>query len=157
MVENSLTAALRDYLSECFKGYELPVQGGGTREPKIFTGRTPFKRSNKEDDFPFIMVRLDSGATDNDASTVTVSIIVGCYAEDDDEHGYALNVMAKIRNALFSLPCGTLSQKYQFRPGFSWEIYPEQPWPYIQLDIKTQWLLEPPRFEVGEYLAIGEL
>lgn len=163
MVEKSLATDLRDYLRECFKGYVLPTKGpapgvpGEPREPKIFNGRLPLKRTKGEDDFPFIMVRLDSGATDLDASTVSVAIVVGCYDEGIEGHDLCLNVMAKIRNALFALPCGTLSQKYQLRPGFSWELYPEQAWPYCQLDIKTEWLLAPPRFDAGEFVAIGEL
>lgn len=157
MVENSLTKALRDYLSACFKDYALPVKGGGTREPKVLNGYLPPKRANAEDDFPFILVRLNSGETDLAASTVSVSIIVGCYSEEYDGYEWCVNVMSKIRESLFGLPCGTLADKYQFRPGFTWEIFPEQPWPYWQLDIKTQWLLEPPRIDAGEFLAIGEL
>ena len=155
MIETHLTRDLREYLRERLADGRLPLKSGGTRAPAIVNGYLPPKRTKETDDFPFVLVRADRGETSPDATTVSVSIIVGVYSEDFDAHDICLSVMAKIRQALYDLPCGTLSERYQFRPGFSWENFPEQGWPYWQLDIKTEWLLVAPEIAPAEYTILG--
>lgn len=156
MVENLLAKELRDYLAERFRQYGLPAQGGNSRRvPQIVNGYLPPKRSGKDDDFPFVLVRVQSGKTVHDATTAEVLFIVGCYSEDFDGHEYCLNVMAEIRNALFSLPNATLSDKYEFRSEFSWSLVADQPWPYWELRINTQWVMVAPPIDADDYLALG--
>lgn len=155
MIETRLTNDLRDYLRERLAEVKLPTKAGGTRAPEILNGYLPPKRTKTGDDFPFVLVRADRGQTAPDATTVSVSIIVGVYSEDFDAHDICLSVMAKIRQALYDLPDGTLSERYQFRPGFSWENFPEQGWPYWQLDIKTEWLMPAPEIAPDPYTVLG--
>ena len=155
MIETQLTRDLREYLSVELSDLRLPMKSGGTRAPAVVNGYLPPKRTKESDDFPFVLVRADRGETSPDATTVSVSIIVGVYSDDFDAHDICLSVMAKIRQALYDLPHGTLSERYQFRPGLSWENFPEQGWPYWQLDIKTEWLMPGPEFAPDQYTVLG--
>lgn len=165
MVENLLLRDLRKYLGSRLK-IETPLQGVGgvctkndeplRRTPKIINGYLPPKRSNPDDDFPFVLVRPDSGKTVFDATTVDVSILVGCFSDGFDGHEDCLNVMAKIRQAIYDLPNATLNDKYEFRGEFSWQLPEQQQWPYWAVEIQTSWLLIAPQFSLDKSLTIGE-
>ena len=110
MVENKLTRAIRELVAAAVKNFALPTKPergfaeGELRAPQVVNGYLPPKRTGQKDDFPFVLVRADEGATDQDSTEVKVSIIVGTYSEEYDGHEYCLNVMARIRTALCSLP-----------------------------------------------------
>ena len=40
------------------------------------------------------------------------------------------------------MPTLTLAGKYQLREEISWSNFAEQPWPYWQIDMKTEWLFQ---------------
>ena len=160
MVENMLARDLRSYLADRLNGFSLPSQAGRgepetRRTPQIVNGYLPPKRSTATDDFPFIVVRPESGRTSPESTSVDVSIIVGCYSETYDGHEDCINVMAKIRQALIDLPCGTLSQRYQFDGDLSWSLADEQPWPYWELTISTSWTLNAPQAQCDDFITTG--
>lgn len=150
MIENHLTEELEVFISEAVADFRLPVKNGEMRAPKVIDGYLPPKRSGADDDFPFIVVRSESGVCEGGKTTVTVAFIIGCYTEEVDGYRYCLNVMSRIKNALTMLPNGTLANKYQLEFPIEWSLVPEQPYPYWQLDMMTKWVYNTPQFEVGE-------
>lgn len=151
MVENELTRAIRALVAEAVKDFALPTkpergsEEGVPRAPKVVNGYLPPKRSGQEDDFPFVLVRAEEGATDLDSTEVKVSIIVGTYSEEFDGHEHCLNVMSRIRTALCSLPGMTIAHRYRLQHPIKWNTYGEQPYPYWQLDMQTTWNIRTPQ------------
>lgn len=153
MIENKLSEALRDVIAEAVKDYVLPTKTGAGRAPNIVNGYLPPKRSTLADDFPFVLVRPDQGASERGQTEVTVSIIIGCYSEEFDGYEYCLNVMTRIRNALAMMESQTLDRKYQLQWPITWENPTDQPYPQWQIDMTTKWIFNTPQlpgnFEEG--------
>lgn len=151
MVENELTRAIRELIAEAVTNFALPTKPergsamGVLRAPQIVNGYLPPKRTGQKDDFPFVLVRADEGATNQDSTEVQVSIIVGTYSEEYDGHEYCLNVMSRIRTALCSLPGMVLANRYRLKHPIKWSTYAEQPYPYWQLDMQTMWDIRTPQ------------
>lgn len=145
MNENDLTEKLRDFLATVVADYRLPVKNGEPRSPTVLNGYLPPKRSGQNDDYPFVLVRPDSGQSEEEQTDVNVSIIIGCYTEEFDGYEYCLNIMQRIRTALCSLPNGILADKYVLDFPLKWENYPEQPYPLWQLDMDTKWAFNSPQ------------
>lgn len=149
MVENELAKALRAFIAGVVKDYRLPVKNGDMRSPTVVNGFLPPKRSNVEDDFPFVLVRLASGQTSLEETRCVVEIIIGCYTTEFDGHEYCINVMERIKQALCEMPFGTLADKYQLRYPVKWELPDEQPYPQWQVGMTTEWAFEAPVVEFG--------
>lgn len=149
MVENELAKALRAFIADAVKDYRLPVKTGEMRAPTVVNGFLPPKRSNAEEDFPFVLVRLEKGVTDLEETAVTVAIIIGCYTTEFDGHEYCINVMERIKQALCSMPYGTLANKYILRYPVKWELPDEQPYPQWQIGMTTEWAYRAPEVEFG--------
>lgn len=145
MVENKLTLALREFIKEAVKNFRLPVENGKIRAPQVINGYLPPKQSGNLDDFPYVIVRPEKGSSEREATEVTVSIIIGCYAEDYDGYEYCLNVMARIRHALAELENNILANRYVLQFPISWEMVPGQPYPEWQLDMTTHWDFNSPK------------
>ena len=145
MIENKLTEALRDFIKEAIKDFRLPVENGEMRAPQVVNGYLPPKRSGDCDDFPFVIVRPEKGTSDREATEITVSIIIGCFAEEYDGHEYCLNVMARIRSALASMENNILANKYVLNFPIDWDISPDQPYPQWQIDMTTHWQFNTPQ------------
>ena len=143
MIETQLCSDLRGLIGEAVANYRLPTAGGSFRAPLVINGYLPPKRSGAED-FPFVLVRADSGSSDRDSTTVKVDIIIGMYSEAFDGHEFCLGVMDRVRTALMALPELTLSGRYQLRGEVSWNTYSEQAYPLWQLDMQTEWLMRSP-------------
>ena len=149
MVENELAKALRAFIAGVISEYRLPVKNGEPRAPEVVNGFLPPKRSSVEDDFPFVLVRLEKGETNLEETTCTAAIIIGCYTAEFDGHEYCLNVMERIKQALCSMPFGTLANKYQLRYPVKWELPDEQPYPQWQIGMTTEWAFNAPVVEFG--------
>lgn len=151
MVENELTRAIRELVAEAVKNFALPTKPergadeGELRAPQIVNGYLPPKRSGAKDDFPFVIVRAEEGASDAESTEVQVSIIIGTYSEEYDGHEYCMNVMSRIRTALCSLPGMVLEHRYALKHPIKWTTYAEQPYPYWQLDMQTTWDIRTPQ------------
>lgn len=144
MVENHLAKALRDHLAKELDAFRLPAQSGEHRPPQIINGYLPPKRSGWNDDFPFVIVRPESGRVEMGETDITVSIIVGCYTEEMDGHEHCMNVASRIRNALTMLPNQTLDRRFMLRFPLSWKLHAEQPYPLWQIDMETRWVTKTP-------------
>lgn len=149
MVENELAKALRAFIADAVKDYRLPVKTGEMKAPTVVNGFLPPKRSTAEEDFPFVLVRLEKGATDLEETAVTAAIIIGCYTTEFDGHEHCINVMERIKQALCSMPYGTLASKYILRYPVKWELPDEQPYPQWQLGMTTEWAYRAPEVEFG--------
>lgn len=148
MIEQELARHLRKFIEDAVKDFRLPVEfEKKPRAPKIINGYLPPKRSEKGDDFPFVVVRPDAATCEREVTEVTVSIIIGCYAKEEEYDGYeyCMNVMTRIRNALTSMENGTLAKKYMLNFPISWNNVTEQPWPQWQLDMETKWRFNTPQ------------
>lgn len=146
MVGNHLTRALRGYLAKVLGDFRLPAESGEHRPPRIVNGYLPPKRSGMNDDFPFVIVRPESGKIESDETNITVSIVIGCYTNETslDGHEHCLNVASRICNALTMLPNQTLDKRFILGFPISWVIPDEQGLTYWQLDMKTQWTTKTP-------------
>lgn len=150
MVENELTRALMTCIESAVQDYRLPVKSGELKAPKVLNGYLPPKRTNRdEDDFPFIIVRTESGVCDQDSTRTEVSIIIGCYSQEIIGHEYCINVMTRIKNAFMSLPNCTLAKRYILDFPIKWAMAPDQPYPQWQLDMQTTWIYKAPIAECG--------
>lgn len=150
MVENLLTKAIRLYLKDKLKDFLLPSEDPPTgKSLQIINGYLPPKTTKEkvsdEELYPFVLVRAESAETDRDSTVVTVAIIIGTYSNEAIGHEYALNVMARIRAALCTLPHLTLEGKYQLEFPIKWEGYSTPAWPFWQIDMQTEWLLRSPK------------
>lgn len=148
MIEQELARNLREFIKDAVKDLRLPVEREKKpRAPKIINGYLPPKRSEPGDDFPFVLVRPDAATSERDTTEVTVSIIIGCYAKENEYDGYeyCMNVMTRIRNALTSMKDGRLAEKYVLNFPIIWNNVPEQPWPKWQLDMETKWYFNTPQ------------
>lgn len=151
MIENLLTKALREKIADVVKDYRLPVKNGEMRCPTVFNGYLPPKRSNTQDDFPFVVVRADSGKSEREQTELSVSIIIGCYTDEFDGHEYCINVMTRIKNALLSMPNETLDNRFVLQYPIEWNLLSEQPYPQWQLDMSTKWIYRTPEAEFADF------
>lgn len=146
MIEQELTRCLGEFLGQALEDFGLENKSGTLRAPQIINGYLPPKRSSADDDFPFVVIRPDSGTANQDSVSVELTIIIGCYSEKTDGYMNCLNVMTRIRNALLSLEGGILGGRYVLNGDVSWKNTDEQPWPQWNLFVTTNWLMRSPRF-----------
>ncbi|MGN1149406.1 MAG: hypothetical protein ACI4SY_01730 [Sutterella sp.] len=145
MLETNLAFSLGVFLEDALKETRFPTKSGSViRAPKVFNGYLPPKRSQLDDDFPFVIVRAEDGTSDRGQTTATVSLIIGCYSEETDGYAYCLEIMEKIRLALCQLECQTLDRRFQLEFPITWANVTEQPYPQWQLVMTTKWVFNTP-------------
>lgn len=144
MVENNLTRELRKFLEKELSTFSLPTQSGKRNAPRIVNGFLPPKREKWEDDFPFVIVRPESGTIEMDETGISVSIIVGCYSEETEGYEHSMNVASRIRNTLTMMPNQTLARRFVLSFPITWKLNSEQPYPLWQVDMTTQWTTKTP-------------
>ena len=150
MIVSNLAKALRELTADVLKDLRLPVKNGEPRSPNIFNCYLPPKRSESDDDFPFVTVALDSGEIDTSYSAINVSFIIGCYTREYDGHEYCLTVFERLTRSLCGLPGGLLKGRYILHYPLKWELLQEQPYPQWQMRIETEWSYEAPQREYQE-------
>lgn len=152
MNEVELTRAIRELVENAVKDYILPskAQNNG-RGVDVINSYLPPKRSGvkDEDEPPFVVVKLENSECAADKTTAEVTITAGCYTTEYDGHEYCLNIVSRIRNAICSLPFGTLANRYQLEYPLNISLPDEQPYPYWQADITTRWVYNTPQPEFG--------
>lgn len=145
MNEMFLCQALLDRLGDELSKIHFETVGGEVMQmtPKLRGVFYPFKKPNPADDFPFLFVTPQSGATTNHATAeAEVVIFVGCYSEDLSGAEYLFRALGVIRDALLSAPGLVLSVggfTFRMRHPFRWQFDQEQPFPLWQLKISTSW------------------
>lgn len=155
MVENNLCQAIRVLVQDAVKDLLLPTQPKSPkdepsfREPQVVNNYLPPKRSGEALDFPFVLVRAERGSSNQDQTTVSVALVIGVYCQNGldgarEGHEHCLNVMERIRLKLMSLPGLILARRYQLRGDVTWTLPTDQPFPFYQLDMETEWLFRSP-------------
>ena len=115
----------------------------GTRHKKGFTGYAQFlpKLVNDDDDpdqyFPYFIVRVDKGKTENDDSlwTVTADIIIGVHDADVKNNGHftVLNAITRITKRFAEEATLGYAGRKAFRchSDMEWALQDEDTWPYF--------------------------
>ena len=152
MVENELVIALIEKIESVVENEILPVQNGDPRPPKIINGFLPPKRTGVDDDYPFVIVRPETGTSERESTTVKVAIIIGCYSLDYDGYAYCLNVMTRIRNALAALDDGILNGRYVLQYPLTWKSPAEPAYPFWEIYLETNWYFNTPQIPFREDL-----
>ena len=155
MVEIELCRSLRAFIEDAVKDLYLPCAAEddkasdweyeSRRVPRVINGYLPQKRSEAEDDFPFIVVRPDEATSTRESTSVTVSIIFGAYSESPDGYEHCLNMVSRVRTALMAMPFLRLDDRYILEDELSWSNFSEQAWPYWQVDMTTKWTFISPQ------------
>ena len=151
-MELELVSSIVNLLQKEFSSFALPTRGesqeidGPRRQLNFFEGYLPSKEDFKDDVYPFVLVKADSAETDGQKTQVAVSFVVGTYGKESCGYKDAMNVMNKIRQCL--LPCSQscLNGCFNMLLPVSWSITEEQPWPYWQLKMATQWVIYDPSY-----------
>lgn len=145
MTENHLTQALRAFLAEALKDFSYLAQDGRTEgAPKIVNGFLPPKKEPDGRDWPFVVVRPVEGSIDEEETSISVEIIVGCWSREFEGYEYSLNVLSRIRNALTMLPARTLDHRFRLDFPIKWELQADQPYPSWTTVMITDWILRTP-------------
>ena len=117
--------------------------GDGTRNNKGFKGYAQFlpKLQNDDDDpdqfFPYFIVRIDKGKTEDDDSlwTVTVDILLGIHDADTKNDGH-LSIMTAItritKRFAEEATLGYAGRKaFRCHSEMEWALQDEDTWPYF--------------------------
>lgn len=145
MQETNLALALGAFVTEALKETRFPTKTKGLmRAPTVFDGYLPPKRTLPDDDFPFVIVRAEEGTSFRGQTTVTVSLIIGCYTTETDGYSHCLTIMEKLRTAFCQLESQTLDRRFQLEFPITWSNIPEQPYPQWQLEMTTKWTFNTP-------------
>lgn len=140
MIENNLTQALIEKIEDVVRDFRMPVNSNERRCPTVLAGYLPPKRyDGTDEDYPFIVVRPDNGTSNRENTTMTVSIVIGCFTEDLNGFEDCVEVMTRIRAALASMPNGILDDRYILQYPITWDLLREQPYPQWQLNMETHW------------------
>lgn len=149
MTEILLCQAICELIREAIKEMAVPDPDGDVSTPAVYNGFVPFRKEGK-DGFPFVVVRPNSSTTDENSVSVEVGISVGAFYELKDDgsavDGYedSLNVVSRIRRALFDLPAGCLDGQYILDLPIRVQVSDDQAYPYWQVDMTTKWTFRKP-------------
>lgn len=138
-----LCDALRIRIEEATKLLSLESKNKTFRAPEIVNGFVPPKRSDAEAKQPFVVVCPAEGRIEDEGfHRVKVSIIVGIRSEEFDAHEWLLTVSHRIIQNLRERP--TLANRYVLEYPLTWDQMFEQPYPYWQLMMLTEWTIPTP-------------
>ncbi len=144
MNETELGLAVGRLAEEALKDLLLPTKTGELKPPLVFDGYLPPKKELPDDNVPYVVVRVTDGETDLEESLATVAIIVGCYSTESDGYCRCLEILQRLRNALFRLPAQVLDRRFRLTLPIVWgnvvEAYPQ--W---QAEMTTKWAFRPPQ------------
>lgn len=146
MIESNLSIALGLYIEDALKEMRLPSKSKDKdvtfRAPTVWQGYLPPKRSARDDDAPFVLVRVEDTTAERGQTNVTVAIIIGCHTTETDGYLQCLSIYQRIRRALIQLPCQTLDGRYQLGFPIKGNNVADQPYPYWQFEMTTNWILK---------------
>ncbi len=145
MIESNLSRALCEFVEGVTKDFRLETKNGELKAPQIVEGYLPPKRSNNDEDFPFIVVRFEDSKSELGQTAVSMSIVIGCYTQAMDGYLYCLSVYEAIRRALCEMPFQTLDERYQLGFPIECKNTGDHAWPYWQLEMTTNWVLTTPQ------------
>lgn len=143
-----LQDALVADLKELFKYRRFKTPAGDTAPPSVFSQNLPKRKSEADDDpFPYIIVRIDSGAikSQTDPHNVTVLLLVGVYDDDTENQGHraVLEIMEAIQQHYEETPL--LASQFTFTDPFNWALQDEESYPYFFGAANLNFTLPAPR------------
>lgn len=155
MQENELCQAVEDFIGQLLKDFKLPAfekpdgdednwNEQKTALPKIVDGYLPPKRSQSTEDFPFVLVRLQSSEATHEMTTATVLVACCVYSKLSIGYRHAVNMATRIRDALLNLPNDVLAKRFLLDGPIRLKNYDDQAWPYWQVDLTTTWKFQAP-------------
>ncbi|WP_143191819.1 hypothetical protein [Paenibacillus sp. P46E] len=118
------------------------------QSPAVHLGFLPRRSKDNADtaEFPYILVRPAIGI-DNDDCKITVHLLFGSMADDDQGFLDLFNQMERVRIAL--LKQQIIDHRFRIELPYKWEFPPEQPEPYTIGLITTIWTLPTVQPEEG--------
>lgn len=143
-----LQDALVADLTELFKDrrYHAPISDDTALS--VFSQNLPKRESEEDDDpFPYIIVRIDSGAIESqtDPHKVAVLLLVGVYDDDKENQGHraVLEIMEVIQQHYEETPL--LDGQFTFTDPFNWALQDEESYPYFFGAANLNFTLPAPR------------
>jgi len=141
-----LVKAVIKFLTPILNDITIKVDEGEVT-PRIHEGWVPPKtKSNRDEEYPHVAVRLKNGTDTKNESTVNIIIYFGSYSygtlKDDklveDYSGYKdiANMIERVRQELLKT---SFLGPYILEDNVTWEIPEEQPYPYWTGNIRTTW------------------
>lgn len=147
MTEMELCEAVKAFVVEQMSQISWEAKDGSMEqsEPKGIIGFYPPKRSNEEEDFPFVLVMPQSGSTtDAQTQSSTLAIYIGARSESFEGYRYLFSAVENIRHELLRRPGNIICHNghtFQMQFPFTWEYPDEQQYPFWFIKITTQWAM----------------
>ena len=150
MTARELQDALVADLMRLFKSRRYKTPYGAKGALSFFAQNLPKRQSEYDDDpFPYVIVRLDSGAIDTqtDPHKVAVVLLVGVYDDGLDNQGHrtVLEIMEMIQKHYEEKPL--LAKQFVFCDPFRWVLQDEESYPYFFGAAEVTFELPAPRRE----------
>lgn len=134
MTARELQDAVVADLKKLFSGIYYKTPEETTSPPNIYKQFLP-KRTvedgDKDDPYPYIIVRLDSGGieTQRDPHKVAVLLLIGIYDDDLQNNGYlaVMEIIEKIQRHYEETPA---LKEFVCADPFNWALQDEESYPY---------------------------
>ena len=134
MTARELQDAVASDLKKLFSGIYYKTPEESTSPPNIYKQFLP-KRTvedgGKDDPYPYIIVRLDSGGieTQRDPHKVAVLLLIGIYDDDLQNNGHlaVLEIIEKIQRHYEETPA---LKEFVCADPFNWALQDEESYPY---------------------------
>ena len=141
---------LMSHIEKVVKDYSLEVKGDGTGVPTVYADGAPFTNP-QQSNFPLIIVRFMSMKS----GIAKVKIIAGAYTmQGQDGWRDVINMLHRIEQSLLKLV--TLHKRYILQSPPELVLPEEQPLPYFNGELYTEWRMEEVKKEVDwEALNFG--
>ena len=148
-----LQDAIVSDLQRLFEKRRYKTPDGETAAVSVFAQNLPKRESEDEDDpFPYIIVRLDSGDIENQASACKVSVflLVGVFDDDKQNQGHktVLEMVEAIQRHYEETPL--LNSQFVFTDPFHWALQDEESYPYFFGGIEISFDIPAPRRKWSE-------
>ncbi|AJK27735.1 hypothetical protein ABNB59_19670 [Paenibacillus larvae] len=98
-------------------------------------GSGPAKQPDS--DFPYLIIRALDGVEEEDNGKVTIRMLVGVQAKEENGYVEILSLIEKTKQAL--LKTGIIGGKFEIERPVKWKLFEEQPYPEWVGEILTTW------------------
>lgn len=141
----------------------LETKNGAFRAPVIIPGffdeadsgeGKPSLAEEIERSVPYIIVRFLSGEEQAQAGSATIKIIVMTYAKQGQGWRDTMNILERIRQAIFR--SSPLARQFNLQMPVKYEMPEDKPWPYFIAWMTTQWEIARPLLTEMEEGMYGE-
>lgn len=165
MTYHEMEESLKVRLEECLKEVRMKNKENVLVPIEIKTGELPPRNVVPEGakEFPYVLIRPYKGEDTAEESTATVILLLGILAGNEkpankidtmELHNYEnahkdlMRMIQIIRRSVLSNDI--LGENFSFKKQFKWQIYLEQPYPYMYADIELAIKVPQVEFEIME-------